>query len=149
LDYASANDTMVQKLVQLIKAHYDLDMDKKDLQIRCLAHVVNLIVQALLNGMGEADDPDTVDYFTLDATAPIHYSPEEDEELIQMEGEAAAQADDEAELIDEDDEDVDAYLPKGSPIQKVCLHLSTCSHLISSQLRTIITKICSSPQCRS
>jgi hypothetical protein len=70
-------------LVVLIKEHYDLDMEVKNLQGCCLAHVVNLVVQKLLKSMGEIlDDPDDVDYFLLDNSSPIHYTPEEHPELM-------------------------------------------------------------------
>ena len=56
------------------------------MHIRCIAHVINLVVQAFLFAIDEVeDDPENVDYYNKDL--PIHYDIEEDEELTAMENE--------------------------------------------------------------
>lgn len=78
------------------------------MHIRCITHVINLIVPAFLFGIDEVDDsPDEVDYYDKDL--PIHYDVEEDEELIALENEELLDsetiqsqflnADEEAELL--------------------------------------------------
>jgi hypothetical protein len=57
------------------------------MHIRCIAHVINLVVQALLAAMDEADDPAVVDYFTLHRDAPIHYNIDEDQDQAALEAE--------------------------------------------------------------
>jgi hypothetical protein len=37
-----------------------------------MCHVVNLMVQAILAALGEADNPDEVDYYTLNKEQPLH-----------------------------------------------------------------------------
>ena len=59
-----------------------------DMHIRCIAHVINLVVQAFLHGIDEADDSDIVDNFDSNKDAPFHYNVDEDEDQIAMENEA-------------------------------------------------------------
>lgn len=78
------------------------------MHIRCIAHVINLIVQAFLFAINEVDNnPEEVDYYNKDL--PIHYDVDEDEELMAMENEELLEtetiqsqflsADEEAELL--------------------------------------------------
>jgi len=59
-----------------------------DMHIWCIAHVINLVVQAFLHGIDEADDPNIVDNFDSNKDDPIHYNINEDEDQITMENEA-------------------------------------------------------------
>ena len=52
-----------------------------------MAHVVNLIVQAILAELNEADDPEQDDYYIPNKHIPFHYDPDDDEEVQQMEDE--------------------------------------------------------------
>jgi hypothetical protein len=58
------------------------------MHIRCIAHVVNLVVQALLHKLDETDNPDEEDYFTSTKDTPLHYDVEKDEDQINLEKEA-------------------------------------------------------------
>ena len=50
-------------------------------QIRCIAHVVNLVVQKFLSELFEADDPMLHDYYEeWNKHLPFHYDTESDEE---------------------------------------------------------------------
>ncbi|KAH9015122.1 hypothetical protein EDB83DRAFT_2232795, partial [Lactarius deliciosus] len=56
--------------------------------IRCLAHVVNIVVQKILSVAKEADDPQIQDYYErLNKQFPVHYDLGEDEELQDFENE--------------------------------------------------------------
>ncbi|KAJ6484240.1 ribonuclease H-like domain-containing protein, partial [Mycena sanguinolenta] len=83
-------------------------------QIRCLAHVVNLVVQKILAALGDAEDPDVTDYYLSNKDAPFHYEAEDDPDLHEMDQEVFS------DKID-------------GPAEE-------------DELRTITTKICSSPQ---
>ena len=44
-----------------------------------MAHIVNLIIQALLTSLNEAEDPDIDDYYIPNKHLPFHYNPNDDE----------------------------------------------------------------------
>ena len=46
-----------------------------------MAHVVNLIVQAILAELNEADDPEQDDYYIPNKHIPFHYDPDDDKEV--------------------------------------------------------------------
>jgi hypothetical protein len=50
------------------------------MHIRCIAHVINLVVQAFLFGINEADDPDKEDWYELHKDAPIDYDVKQDKQ---------------------------------------------------------------------
>ena len=85
-DNASVNDVIIEVTGQIILQKYNVPYTP-DMHIRCIAHVVNLIVQAFLAAMDEADSPDDIDYFLLHKESPIHYDPDDDEDHIAMESE--------------------------------------------------------------
>ena len=49
---------------------------------------MNLIVQASLCVLEEAEDPDTIDYYMTDKMTPVHYDPEKDEDQCDLENNA-------------------------------------------------------------
>lgn len=71
-----------------------------------MAHIVNLIVQAILKALDESDSSDEVDYFLLHKDLPIHYNEDEDEELKEMELEEVGKDE-----VQTEDDMVDADLP--------------------------------------
>jgi len=99
-DNASVNDVIIKVTGQIILQKYNVPYTP-DMHIRCIAHVVNLIVQAFLAAMDEADSPDNIDYFLLHKESPIHYDPDDDEDHIAMESE-----DVDLEAIDADGDEV-------------------------------------------
>ena len=52
-----------------------------------MAHVVNLVVQAILAELNEADDPEQEDYYIPNKHIPFHYDLDNDKEVRQMEDE--------------------------------------------------------------
>ena len=81
MDNASVNNVMLDMITVLLKSRYNLDLDPQHTQGRCLAHVLNLVVQSILHSLNEADNPDIIDYYySIHRKDPIHY--EEDEEGV-------------------------------------------------------------------
>ena len=73
MDNASSNDTMCRGIVQLLKKKYNMDLEVDDSRARCVAHVGNLSAQDVLHVLGEADDPQVLDYFESHKKYPIHF----------------------------------------------------------------------------
>ncbi len=90
MDNASSCDTLARVLGLLLFERYNIHFTFQNNRIRCLAHVVNLVVQAILNNLDEADDPEIVDDFMKHRDLPIHYEMEQDDVLREMEAEADA-----------------------------------------------------------
>ncbi|KAI0061285.1 hypothetical protein BV25DRAFT_1805777 [Artomyces pyxidatus] len=117
-------------------------------QIRCLAHVVNLVVQKILSTAADAADPDVEDYYeTLNKHLPFHYDPADDEDVTEFESQEAADRDEEEkDVLDvsEEAEEEDAYSSM-SAIDKVRTVLIS----MIARLRATCRKIVSSPARRS
>ncbi len=121
MDNASTNDVLARTLARLLLKRYNIHFTPQNGQIRCLAHVVNLVVQKLLSELLGADDPALDDYYELWKHLPIHFDVEE-EDRAEAEAEAARvnknsspnqQGDEDNELESWDigeDEDIQAFL---------------------------------------
>lgn len=113
-DNASVNDVIVETTARCLLARYSIPFTP-DMHIRCIAHVINLIVQAFLAGMDEADDPDVLDYYTLHKDSPVHYDVDKDEDQRALEAEEMDDNDrtgmdsDIDEPMDMDDEDLTGH----------------------------------------
>ena len=116
MDNASANDVLARTLARLLLQRYGIKFETKNAQIRCLAHVVNLVVQKILSALDEAEDPTDEDYYVLNKFMDFHYDPADDEELQDLEAPGAAEADellcDNPDMpgLEDDDDDDDEYL---------------------------------------
>lgn len=119
------------------------------MHIRCIAHVVNLVVQALLHDLDEANDPDQDDYFESSKDQPQHYDAESDEDQIALEQEEFDDVMDPEEEILLDNEE--KMVATQSPLKRVSNIALYCTVDFTSvlQLRFITTKIVSSPQRRA
>ncbi|KAJ7271309.1 hypothetical protein B0H12DRAFT_1228964 [Mycena haematopus] len=102
LDNASANDVLLQALARLLMKKFDIQFVPANSQIRCLAHVVNLVVQKFLAALDDAEDPENVDDYLPNKDLPFHYDPDDDPEVIAMEQEVFAEKPGQVEN-DEDD----------------------------------------------
>ncbi|KAJ7770293.1 hypothetical protein DFH07DRAFT_684213, partial [Mycena maculata] len=58
LDNASPNDVLIRTLSRLLMERFDVQFTPENSQIRCLDHVVHLVVQKMLAALEEAVDPD-------------------------------------------------------------------------------------------
>ncbi|KAJ6613220.1 hypothetical protein B0H10DRAFT_1628930, partial [Mycena sp. CBHHK59/15] len=61
LDNAAPNNVLIRTLSRLLQEKFDLQFVPDNSQIRCLAHVVNLVVQKILATLDEVSDPDVQD----------------------------------------------------------------------------------------
>ena len=65
MDNASANDVLAEYVSRLLLKRYGVQFSPENGRIRCIAHVINLIVQKILSTLSAADDPAVVDYYDL------------------------------------------------------------------------------------
>ena len=102
-DKAATNDVIAcavrSFLMRKLCIHFTCDNG----QINCVTHIVNLVVQAILAALDEADDPDVIDYFNKDL--PIHYDANEDEVQQNLECEEFGEDDKEIEEEEEEEEE--------------------------------------------
>ncbi|KAJ7855756.1 hypothetical protein B0H14DRAFT_2507963 [Mycena olivaceomarginata] len=122
LDNAAPNDVLLRALSRLLREKFDIQFVPANSQIRCLAHVVNLVVQKLLAALEDLPDPDLVDDYLPNKDLPIHYDPDTDPDVLQMEQEIFTK--DDNETTEEDDaatlmDGLASTFAKMSPLQKV------------------------------
>jgi hypothetical protein len=96
MDNTSSCDIIAQTVGIILMDKYHLGFHEDNSHIRCLAHVVNLVVQKILASLGDAEDPDKEDYYLPNKHLPFHYDAEQDEDVREMEQENVE--------YDEDDE---------------------------------------------
>lgn len=112
---------------RILREKFDIQFVPDNSQIRCLAHVVNLVVQKLLSMLDEADDPDVEDYYIPNKDLPFHYDPKDDPDLRDMEDEVFAEKEDDDEDEEENEEVAASFIAAAganelgplSPLQKV------------------------------
>jgi hypothetical protein len=114
-DNASVNDVVVSTASRCLLARYGIAF-QPDCHIRCIAHIVNLVVQALLSTLEEADDPDILDYFEIHKGEAIHYNVDDDEDQAALEAEEIDEQD-VAEDVEMDPEE--EKMATGSALQRV------------------------------
>ncbi|KAF8996455.1 hypothetical protein BDQ17DRAFT_1201898, partial [Cyathus striatus] len=121
---------------------YDIP-EHKDQQIRCLAHIINLVAQAMLSSLDEVEecteDGSDTDHFLLNKNMPIHYDIEDNIEVKELE----ANRDVDVGFRDEFSEEKGLY--------EAALDEEEASDVGQSalkRLRFITNKITSSPQWR-
>lgn len=85
-DNASVNDVLIEATARLLLERYGIPPSPNQ-QIRCIAHAINLIVQAMLFAMDEADDPDKIDNYLADKSAPVHYDVDNDQDQRELDEE--------------------------------------------------------------
>jgi hypothetical protein len=120
-DNASVNDILISTISCILLAKYGIP-PSPNLQIRCVCHVVNLVVQAILASLGEADDPDKVDYYTLNKEQPLHLNIEADPDQIELDSEQFQDV--ENEMASDENialEDEEKLKATKSPLSKVCI----------------------------
>ncbi|KAJ7876318.1 hypothetical protein B0H14DRAFT_2252522, partial [Mycena olivaceomarginata] len=76
LDNARTNDVLIRALSDILRQGFDIQWAPENSQIRCIAHVVNLVVQKILATLDEAHDPEEQDYYIPNKDLPFHYDPD-------------------------------------------------------------------------
>jgi hypothetical protein len=82
-----------------------MEFYSNNVQIHCLAHVVNVVIQTLLKQLNEAEDLKILDWFEGNRHLPVYYDGDEDEEVKVMEAEGLVAVEDGRTKIDETLED--------------------------------------------
>lgn len=103
-----------------------------------MCHVVNLVVQAILASLGEADDPDKVDYYTLNKEQPFHLDIDADPDQIELDSEEfqdepekdSEMASDENIVLEEEEKSKATK----SPLSKVCTSTMKCIGILTFML---------------
>lgn len=88
-DGASVNDVIFKHAALYLLTLYKID-NNPDRHIHCLAHVINLVAQAILAGINEATTPyedtdEASDDFLHHKDVPIHYDIADNDELRELE----------------------------------------------------------------
>ncbi|RXW11685.1 hypothetical protein EST38_g14171 [Candolleomyces aberdarensis] len=142
MDNATVNDVLFQTAIRALLTLYDIP-EQPDKQIRCLAHILNLVAQAILGSLKEVDDcvedGDETDHFLAHKDLPIHYDVGENTELNELE--ANRENDLSMDSIMEPDDSFERKLEEEEAKE---MNGSTALQ----RLRFFVTKICSSPQRR-
>jgi hypothetical protein len=121
-DNASVNDVIISTVAHILLAKYGIPQSP-NLHIRCLCHVVNLVVQAILAALGAADNPDDIDYYTLNKEQPFHLDIDADPEQIELDQEEF-QDEVEDEMTPEENitlEEEEKLKAMESPLSKACI----------------------------
>ena len=137
MDNPSICDVLARAAGVMLLQKYGLNFHAQNARIRCMAHVVNLIVQALLAALNEADDPEKDDYYIPNKHLPFHYDPDDDDEVQEMEAEGNKPDDEDEEFEEllnvpdleneELDNEVTAKVVNLSEVKKVSSPTTTCS----------------------
>ena len=117
------NDVIVSTVSRHLLNKYRIP-ESPNQQIRCLCHVINLVVQSILANLGEAEDPKDNDHFLLNKAQPFHLDIDNDPDQVALDREEfnddIVEGDIEENITIEDEEKKSAAQ---SPLSKVCLHL--------------------------
>lgn len=123
-DNASVNDVLISTVSRILLAKYGIPQSP-NLHIRCVCHVVNLVVQAILAALGEADDPDEIDYYTLNREQPLHLDIDANPEQIELDREKFPdEVEDGTATTPEENitlEEEEKLKATESPLSKVCI----------------------------
>lgn len=101
MDNATNCDVLARVLGILLMERYGMHFHSDNARIRCLAHVVNIVVQTLLKQLNEAEDPSILDWFDANKHLPVHYNGDEDEDVRAMEAEELLDSEDGSTKVDE------------------------------------------------
>ena len=112
---------MIATVARILLAKYGIPQSP-NLHIRCICHVVNLVVQAILATLGEVDNPDEIDYYSLNKEQPFHLDIDADPDQVELDNEefedrAEGEVADWENITMEEDEKMKAT---ESPLSKVC-----------------------------
>jgi hypothetical protein len=123
---------LIATVTRILLAKYGIP-ESTTLQICCTCHVVNLVVQDILAAIGEADDLDDIDYYSLHKEQPFHLDIDVDSDQVAMDNKEFQDDTEESnkpETISMEEEE--KLKATASPLSKVC---------ISVQLATQFTNV--------
>ena len=121
-DNASVNDVLIATVSCILLTKYGIP-ESNNHQIRCICHIVNLVIQAILATLGEVDDPTENNCFLLKKDQLFHLDSKMDPDqlaLDQEEFQEDAKNVEPENIAMEDEEKLEATQ---SPLSKVCVHL--------------------------
>jgi hypothetical protein len=121
-DNASVNDVLVATVGRILLTKYGIP-ESPNLHVRCICHIVNLVVQDILSALGEADDPDNIDYFTLNKDQPLHFDIDTDPDQLELDNEEFSSA------ADDDDTPDNIVLEEGEKLKATKSLVSKVCHL--------------------
>ncbi|KAF8347489.1 hypothetical protein F5887DRAFT_882038, partial [Amanita rubescens] len=135
-DNASVNDVLVATAGRILETRYGVAYSP-DMHIRCIAHVINLVVQAFLHQLDEAEHPDKEDHWAVNGELPIHYDIQADEDIRLMEMEGASDDNDIGDDEKIDDDEIE-HVEGQSGLKHVCFkssyHVFDLTHMLSCVL---------------
>jgi len=114
---------LIATVACILLAKYGI-LESTNLQIRCTCHVVNLVVQDILAALGEADDPDDIDYYLLNKEQPFHLDINTDSDQVELDNEEFeddGEGDEDLENITMEEEE--KLKATASSLSKVCSSL--------------------------
>lgn len=123
MDNASTNDVLAQTLTGLLMERYGIHFSPENGQIRCLAHVVNLVVQKILSALIDTDDPEESDWYLLHKFLPFHFDVKDDDEQNMLEDKDTVEMDEKlTDLCDTEVKDA-PLMPTDTKnaVKKVCV----------------------------
>ncbi|KAG2138040.1 ribonuclease H-like domain-containing protein [Suillus bovinus] len=130
------NDEWELSTGKFLQERYDIQFHKGNAQIRCMAHVVNLVVQAMLASLDEARDPEEEDYFVPNKHLPFHYDLNNDTDLQELEQEQDSDNIENNDLeLDKEAEKLLNEFHRLSPVKK--LHETEENSFISSATEAV------------
>jgi hypothetical protein len=112
---------LIATVARILLAKYGIPKSTT-LQIHCICHVINLVVQDILATLGEADDPDNIDYHSLHKEQPFHLDIDADSDQVTMDNEEFqddTEESDKPETISMKEEE--KLKATASPLSKVCI----------------------------
>ena len=77
---------IIQTIAHICLAKYGI-LESPNLHIRCVCHIINLVMQTILAALGEADDPDDIDYYVLNKEQSLHLDIDTDPEQCELDEE--------------------------------------------------------------
>ena len=113
---------LIATVARILLAKYGIPQSP-NLHIRCTCHVVNLVVQAILAALGEVDDPDEIDYYSLNKEQPFHLDIDTDPDQVELDNEEFEDRAAEGEVVDWENismEEEEKMKATKSPLSKVC-----------------------------
>lgn len=121
------NDVFIATVARHLLTKYGIP-ESPNQHIRCLCHVVNLVVQSILAALGEANKPEDIDHFLLNKAQPFHLDIDNEPDQVELDHEEFnddAEDDIKENVAMEDEEKPSAMR---SPLSKVRLHLLVSIH---------------------